>query len=98
MHIKEQDKNRAIFIKYNHWQSEEKTLICGAPTKTQFILHELVSQILSFWNYEKFILAYLKSREIEKLFKNQRKIYKGACLKEEGNKFIKNEIFDDPEP
>ena len=98
MYIKEQDKDLTIFIKYNNWQSEEKTLICGAPTKAQFILHELVSQIPSFWNYEKFILAYLKSRETEKLFWNQRKMYEGAWLKEKGNRFIKNGIFGDPKP
>ena len=31
---------------------------CWASTKAQFILHELVSQIPLFWNYEKFIHAY----------------------------------------
>ena len=70
----------------------------GPSTKAQLILYELIPQIPLFGNYGKFILAYLKSREIEKLFQNQRKFYKGACLKEKGNKFIKNEIFDDPEP
>ena len=32
---------------------QKRKLICGAPTKAQFILHELVSQIPLFWNYEK---------------------------------------------
>ena len=35
MHIKEQDKDKTIFIKYNSWQSEE--IICRTPTKPQFI-------------------------------------------------------------
>ena len=41
------------------------------PTKTQFILHELVSQISLFYNYEEVILAYVKSRENRRLFENQ---------------------------
>ena len=40
----------------------------GPPTKAQLILHELIPQTPLFGNYEKFIIAYLKSREIEKLF------------------------------
>ena len=32
----------------------------GEQTKARFILHELISQIPLFWNYEKFILAYIK--------------------------------------
>ena len=48
--------------------NQKRKLICRAPTKTQFILHELVSQISLFWNYKKIIHAYLKSREKEKLF------------------------------
>ena len=39
------------------------------PTKAQFILHELLSQIPLLWNYEKFIFAYLKSRETEDYLK-----------------------------
>ena len=42
-----------------------KTSLMLGPTKTQFILHELVSQISLFRNYEKFILTYVKSRETE---------------------------------
>ena len=63
--------------------------MCRAPTKAQFILHELVSQIPLFWNCEKFILTYLKIKRNKKIILNQRKIYEGACLKEKGNKFIK---------
>ena len=69
-----------------------------APTKAQLILHELIPQIPLFWNYENHIYSYLKSREIEKLFWNQRKMYEGAWLKEKGNRFIKNGIFGDPKP
>ena len=45
--------------------NQKRKLICRAPTKAQLILHELVSQIQLFWNYEKVILAYLKLRETE---------------------------------
>ena len=45
--------------------NQKRKLICKAPTKAQFILHELVSQILLFQNYEKFIIAYVKSKETE---------------------------------
>ena len=37
--------------------NQKRNLICRAPT-AQFILHELISQISLFWNYEKFIHAY----------------------------------------
>ena len=40
-------------------------------TKTQFILHELVSQISLFRNYEKFILTYVKSRETKGYLKTR---------------------------
>ena len=40
--------------------NQKRKLICRAPTKAQFILHEVVSTISLFRNYEKFILAYLK--------------------------------------
>ena len=43
----------------------------GPPTKAQFILYELVSQIPLFWNYEKFNLAYVKSRKIEDYLKTR---------------------------
>ena len=43
--------------------NQKKNLICRYPTKAQLILHELVSQIPLFWNYENHIHAYLKSRE-----------------------------------
>ena len=57
MHIKEQDKDQAIFIKHNSWQSKEK-IIFRAPTKAQFILHQLIPQIPIFWNYENCLNAY----------------------------------------
>ena len=57
MHIKEQDKDQAIFIKHNSWQSKEK-IIFRVPTKAQFILHELIPQIPIFWNYENYLHAY----------------------------------------
>ena len=40
-----------------------RTFFILGPTKAEFILHELVSQISLFRNYEKFILTYVKSRE-----------------------------------
>ena len=55
---------------------KKKKLICGAPTKTQLILHELISQIPLFWNYEKFILAYLKLRETKNHLKIEENLYK----------------------
>ena len=53
---KEQNKDQTIFINYNSRQSEE--IICRAPTKAQFILHELIPQIPVFWNYENCLHAY----------------------------------------
>ena len=49
--------------------NQKRNLICRALTKAQFILHELVSQISLFWNYEKFILTYEKSKETEDYLK-----------------------------
>ena len=46
------------------------------PTKAQFILHELLSQIPLLWNYEKFIFAYLKSKETENYLKIKENLYK----------------------
>ena len=46
------------------------------PTKAQFIVHELISQIPLFWNYEKFILAYFKSKETENYLKLEENLYK----------------------
>ena len=37
--------------------------------KPNLFLHELISQIPLFWNYEKVILAYVKSRETEDYLK-----------------------------
>ena len=48
--------------------NHKRNLICRAPTKTQFILHELVPQIPLFWNYENQIHVYLKIKENKKLF------------------------------
>ena len=73
MHIKEQDKDKAIFIKHNNLQSKEKTHM-WAPTKAQFILYEFISQIPLFWNYEKIILAYVKSRETKDYLKTRVKL------------------------
>ena len=44
------------------------------PTKTRFVLHELVSQISLFQNYEKFIFTYVKSRETEGYSKTRMKL------------------------
>ena len=48
----------------------------GPPTKAQLILHELISRIPLFCNYENYIYAYLKSRETKEIFENQRKYVK----------------------
>ena len=41
------------------------------PHQSPIILHELISQIALFWIYEKFIHAYIKSREIENYLKTR---------------------------
>ena len=41
------------------------------PHQSPIILHELISQIPLFWIYEKFIHAYIKSREIENYLKTR---------------------------
>ena len=51
--------------------NQKRKLICRTPTKAQFILHELVSQISLFQNYEKIIIAYVKSRETEDYLKTR---------------------------
>ena len=56
--------------------NQKRNLICRAPTKAQFILHELVSQISLFGNCEIFILAYLKSRETKNYLKIEENLYK----------------------
>ena len=70
MHIKEQGKDQTILIKHNNLQSEEKTHM-WAPTKARLILHELISQIPLFWNYENCIHAYIKSKEKEDYLKTR---------------------------
>ena len=60
--IRTKTKQYSLGIAINN---QKRNLICRALTKTQFILHELVSQISLFWNYEKFILTYEKSKETE---------------------------------
>ena len=39
------------------------------PHQSPIILHELISQIPLFWNYENSIHTYIKSREIEDYLK-----------------------------
>ena len=43
--------------------NQKRNLIGRTPTKAQFVLHELISQIPLFWNYEKFIHAYYNQEE-----------------------------------
>ena len=58
-----------IFRKKKTWN-----LICRTPIKAQFILHELVSQISLFWNYEKKNHSYLRKKKGRKL-KQKKKVY-----------------------
>ena len=46
---------------------DHKIMYVGPPTKAQLILHELISQIPLFWNYENDIHAYIKLREKNKI-------------------------------
>ena len=46
MHIEVQSEDQTKYIKYNSWQS--KGIKHRAPTKAQFIVHELVLQIPCF--------------------------------------------------
>ena len=48
---------------------KQYSLGIAIPTKAQFILHTLISQISLFWNYEKFIFTYEKSKETEDYLK-----------------------------
>ena len=48
-----------------------RTFFILGPTKVEFILHELVSQISLFRNYGKFILTYVKSKETEGYLKTR---------------------------
>ena len=67
--IRTKTKQYSLGITINN---QKRNLICKAPTKAQFILYELVSQISLFQNYEKkIILAYVKSREIEDYLKTR---------------------------
>ena len=56
--------------------NQKRKLVCMAPTKAQYILYELDSQIRLFWNDEKFILTYLKSRETKNYLKIEENLYK----------------------
>ena len=58
--IKTKIKQYSLGLTINN---QKINLICRAPTKAQFILHELVSQISLFWNYEKFILMKNKKKQ-----------------------------------
>ena len=66
--------------------NHKRKLICRAPTKAQFILHALISQIPSFQNYEKVILAYVKSRETKDYLKN----HSGIKIVQEKTGFLKS--------
>ena len=70
--LKSNNINHAIHLNY----FRKKNYECWALTKTQFILAWINSQILLFWNYEKFILIYLKSRETKNYLKIEEKLYK----------------------
>ena len=73
MHIKEQDKDPAIFIKYNNWQSEEKTPI-------DFAWMNLINSIaLEWWKSYSCLL---------KIEKNEKKILWKCLPKRKGSKFI----------
>ena len=52
------------------------------PTKAQFILHELLSEIPLLWNYEYHIHALFKIVKNVKIILKSEKICEGACLKE----------------
>ena len=64
--IKTKIKQYSLDISINN---QKRNLICRAPTKAQFILYELFSQISLLQNYEKLILTYEKSKEIEDFLK-----------------------------
>ena len=56
-------------------------------------MHELISQIPLFWNYENHIHTLIKIVKNVKIILKLEKICEGVCLKEKGNKFIKNGIL-----
>ena len=73
MHIKEQDKDQAIFIKYSSWQSEEKTHIYGPhqnPIDFAWI-NPTNSFVLELWKSNSCLFK--KSRKMKKIFENRKK-------------------------
>ena len=63
MHIGVQNEAQAKYI--NTTIDSKKGIKHKAPNKAQFIVHELISQIPCFQNYEGIIMAYVKLRRSE---------------------------------
>ena len=68
MHVIEQDESIVCDNQINQSINHKITYV-GPPTTARSILHELIPQIPLIWNYENYIHAYLKSREIEDYLK-----------------------------
>ena len=78
--------------------NQKTKLICRAPTKAQFILHELVPQISLFSNYEKKIIHTYLNQGKWKIILKSKKIWENAYLKGNVVSLFKNEIFSDLKP
>ena len=96
MHIKKQDKDQEIFIKYSSWQSEE--IICKAPTKSPIYLAWISitnSIILELWKLNSCLL---KNQGKLKLILKSKKICENVYLKGNVASLFKNEIFSNLKP
>ena len=72
MYIKEHDKDQAIFIKHNSWQSKEKTHMYGPHQSLIYLtwIRLTNSIILELW---KIHYCLFKIKRNRKLFENRRK-------------------------
>ena len=80
MHIGMQNEDQTKYTKHNSWQSKE--IKHRAPTKAQFITHELVSQILCFRIMKNSLLLMQDQEDRDYLWTEMElKLFEWICLK-----------------
>ena len=88
MHVKEQDKDQTIFIKYTI-SNQKRKLICGAPIKAQFIFAWISltnSTILELWKIHSCLFKI--KRNIKNYFKIKEKFMKVLAWKKKATSLL----------
>ena len=94
-------KQEAINVNYalHSKHFKKKYHECWVPTKIRFILtwiNPINSIILELWKFIHFYFFF--KWESQKIIWKSMRIFKSACQKENGSKFIKIKIFGNPKP